>query len=72
MRIQGSMFMPDDAIDAFRRNPDGSWTCVEETFIFGYGGIITINPGLTFKAEEYSWGVDIAGVLEDRLKEKKS
>ena len=71
MRAQGSMFMPEDAVDAFKHNPDGSWTCIKETMIFGYGGIITIKPGMTFRKGEYQWGVDVAGVIEDRLAEEK-
>lgn len=71
MRVQGSMFMPEDAINSFKRNPDGTWTCIKETMIFGYGGIIRIEPGMTFAKGEFRWGVDVPGILEDRLAEKK-
>ena len=70
MRVQGSMFMPEDAIDSFKRNPHGSWTCIKETMIFGYGGVINIELGMIFRRGELHWGVDVAGILEDRLNNK--
>ncbi len=67
MRVQASMFMPEDAVSAFRKNSDGSWTCVKETMIFGYGGIINIEPGKTFKRGTIYWGIDMVAFLDENI-----
>lgn len=50
--------------DAFKKNPDGSWTCVTNTDIKKAGRIIRINPGMTFRKEYPQWGIDVVGLLE--------
>lgn len=64
MRIQ-TMFMPEDACSCFMKNPDGTWTCIKETMIFGYGGIIPITPGLNFTEGVIWMGVDLAAWLNE-------
>ena len=50
---------------AFRRNPDGSWTCVEPATLEGPGGRrIQVTPGSTFVRGTNFMGVDLAEWLD--------
>lgn len=56
--------MIPDLCSYFRRNPDGSWTCIKALDVTVSGAHITANPGMTLVG---SGGIDIGGV--DLLKE---
>lgn len=64
MRIQ-TMFMPEDACSCFKKNPDGTWSSIKPTMIFGYGGITPITPGLVFTKGVVWMGVDMAAWLDE-------
>jgi hypothetical protein len=36
-------------LESFRRNPDGSWTCIREVRITAQMGELTMRPGQTFR-----------------------
>ncbi len=65
------MFMPEDAVSAFRKNSDGSWTCIKPTMIFGYGGIIHIESGMTFERGVKYWGVDMVAFFDENITVEK-
>ncbi len=48
----------------FKKNPDGSWTCIKNTDIRNAYGIYRINPGMTFVKNTSHWGMDVAELLE--------
>ncbi len=48
----------------FRRNPDGSWTCVAESTIEGPNGRMPVTPGMTFARGLKFMGVDLAALLD--------
>ena len=48
----------------FKKNPDGSWTCIKNTDIKSSYGIYRIPPGMTFKKKTTHWGMDVAELLE--------
>ena len=50
--------------DAFKKNPDGSWTTVKAVTITGSTGQIQIAPGQTFKKKVLFMGVDLVALLE--------
>ena len=57
--------METTPLDAFRRNPDGSWTSLKPTAIKTETKLIQIPQGMTFrKGEEYLF-VDVAQWLEE-------
>jgi hypothetical protein len=49
----------------FKKNSDGSWTCVKNTDIKSPYGIIRVNPGMTFKKKTPHWGIDVAELLDE-------
>jgi hypothetical protein len=51
---------------AFRRNADGSWTCIEPATYEGRQGRIQVNPGSIFRHGERFMNVDVAGLLEEQ------
>jgi hypothetical protein len=51
--------------EAYRRNPDHSWTCIKVTDIQTPEGSIRVNPGLTFRKNRPLWGIDVAKLLDD-------
>ncbi len=52
--------------DAFKKNPNGSWTSIGSTTIEGNnGGPIIINPGVTFSKGVATNGVDLATLLDE-------
>ncbi|MBW1998253.1 MAG: hypothetical protein JRJ29_09855 [Deltaproteobacteria bacterium] len=59
--MQGSVSV---ACEAFRKNPDGSWTSVQTTIIRAPIGEIRISPGMTFRKGAKLVGVDVAALLE--------
>jgi hypothetical protein len=48
----------------FKRNHDGSWTCVAESTIQRHGGRIQVMPGSTFLPGVKFMGVDLADLLD--------
>lgn len=48
----------------FKKNPDGSWTCIKNTDIKSAYGIIRVNPGMTFRKKKTHWGIDVAELLD--------
>ena len=48
----------------FKKNPDGSWTCIKNTDIKNPYGIIRVNPGMTFRKTKPHWGIDVAELLD--------
>jgi hypothetical protein len=44
----------------FRRNPDGSWTCINATKIPGYAGVVDVALGQVIKPGEIIGGIVIA------------
>ena len=57
-------------IRAFRRNPDGSWTCIEPATFDGPGGRIQVTPGSTFAPGPKFMNVDLAAWLDEQLKSR--
>ena len=50
---------------AFRRNPDGSWTCVAPATLEGPGGRrIQVTPGSSFVRGTNFMGIDLAEWLD--------
>ena len=48
----------------FKRNSDGSWTCVADSTIQGPSGRIEVKPGNTFIPGAKFMGVDLATLLD--------
>ena len=55
-----------DFIKAFRRNPDGSWSCVAPATFEGPNGRIQVTPGSTFAPGTKFMNVDVAAWLEEQ------
>lgn len=51
-------------LKGFRRNDDGSWTCVAKASYSGHDGTIQVTPGTTFAPGTTFLGVDLVGWLE--------
>ena len=58
-----------DFLKAFRRNPDGSWTCIAPTTFEGPNGRIQVTPGSTFAPGTRFMNVDLAAWLDERQRE---
>ena len=54
----------ENFIDAFRRNADGSWSCIRDVTLNGPGGRIQVTAGKTFHRGMIFMGVDLAGFLD--------
>ncbi len=50
--------------EAFKKNPDGSWTCIKPVTIKGVIGEIQIGVGKTFTRGMQYMGVDLAELLD--------
>lgn len=48
----------------FRKNSDGSWTCIKNTDLKNAYGVYRINPGMTFVKKKPHWGIDVAELLD--------
>jgi len=57
----------DDLRRAFRRNADGSWTCVAPIRIDHPKGRIEVTPGTRLARDTRFMGVDLAAWLEEKL-----
>ncbi|MGH8668030.1 MAG: hypothetical protein ACREUH_02260 [Burkholderiales bacterium] len=58
---------PDQVRRAFRRNPDGSWSCVQPATIPHPTGRIEIAVGTRLERGRRFMGVDVVAWIEDRL-----
>jgi hypothetical protein len=58
----------DGFIQAFRRDADGSWTCVAPTTFDGPNGRIQVAPGTRFTRGTAFMGVDLATWLDERAR----
>jgi len=56
---------------AFRRNADGSWTCVTAATYEGTHGRIQVTPGSTFTRGTTFMNVDLARMLDDYVSGKQ-
>lgn len=59
--MQGSVSV---ICEAFRKNPDGSWTSLQTTIIRAPIGEIRISPGMTFRKGAKLVGVDVVAMLD--------
>ena len=55
----------DRFVKAFRRNPDGSWTCIEPATDEGPYGRIQVTPGSTFFPGTKFMNVDLVYLLDE-------
>jgi hypothetical protein len=64
------MSKPDhqDLNKAFRRNPDGSWTCVALATLNGPNGRIQVTPGTTFAPGTTFMGVELVAWLDKHVR----
>jgi hypothetical protein len=61
------MIVSEQLRRAFRRNADGSWTCVEAIRIDHPKGRIEVTPGTRLARNTKFMGVDLAVWLEETL-----
>jgi hypothetical protein len=55
-------------IDSFRRNADGSWTCVASVTLASRGGPIRFTEGATFSTGMMFMGIRVAKLLDEMAK----
>ncbi len=58
--------MQNIPLDAFKKNPDGSWSCVKQVTIKGPSGEIRIGPGMSFREGVQFMGIDLAALLNQQ------
>ena len=58
----------ENAFNAFKRNPDGSWTCVRNVTFQGPSGRMQVTAGARFYRGMIYMGVDLARYLEAHAK----
>jgi hypothetical protein len=56
-----------NALRSFRREPDGTWICVEPTTLEGPNGRIQVTPGTVFAPGSMFMGADLAKLLDEQL-----
>jgi len=54
----------EDQCKSFRKNSDGSWTCVSKIRIAGPLARSFISPGITFRPGQLFLGIDVVATLE--------
>jgi len=57
----------DNALKAFRREPDGTWVCIEHTTSEGPNERIQVTPGTAFAQGTTFMGADLAKWLDEQL-----
>jgi len=62
----------DKLVKAFRRNPDGSWSCVAPVELEHPTGRIEVAPGSTFIKGTSFMGVDLAEWLGEMDRQKEA
>ena len=55
-------------IDSFRRNADGSWTCVVATTLHQPSGRIQFTEGATFRPGSMFMGIKVTSLLDELAK----
>jgi hypothetical protein len=60
-----------DFFRAFRRNADGSWTCVAPATFDGPSGRIQVTPGSTFAPGTIFMNVDLAAWLDEESRKQR-
>jgi hypothetical protein len=53
--------------ECFRRNADGSWTCIAGTTFLGPNGRVQVPQGARFYPGRSFMGFDVARWLDERL-----
>ncbi len=56
-----------DLTEAFRHNPDGTWSCVAPVTLDHPKGRVQITPGSTFTRGKPFMGVDVAEWLDQAI-----
>ena len=54
----------ENFIRAFRKNADGSWSCIQDVTLNGPGGRIQVAAGTRFERGQFFMGVDLARFLD--------
>jgi len=54
----------ENFIRAFRKNSDGSWSCIQDVTLNGPGGRIQVVAGTRFERGQLFMGVDLARFLD--------
>jgi hypothetical protein len=62
----------DDLLNAFRRNPDGSWFCIAPVTLQHPTGRIEVAAGSTFVEGRDFMGVDLAAWLGAARRQRQS
>lgn len=57
----------DEFLKAFRRDPGGTWICVEAATFEGPNGRIQVTPGTRFAPGSMFMGADLAKWLDEQL-----
>jgi hypothetical protein len=57
----------NSALRAFRREPNGTWVCIEPATFEGPNGRIQVTPGTAFARGTMFMGADLATWLDDQL-----
>lgn len=58
--------MQESPCNAFKKNPNGSWTCIRPVTLFKpAGGSISLSPGITFKKGVVFMGLKVAKWLDE-------
>ena len=57
----------DEFLKAFRRDPGGTWICVEPATFEGPNGRIQVTPGTRFAPGSMFMGADLAKWLDEQL-----
>lgn len=57
-----------DVRDAFWRNEDGSWICIDPVTIDHPQGRMQVSPGTTLTPGMLFMGIDLAAWLEEELR----
>ena len=58
----------ENFIDAFRRNTDGSWRCIQNVTLNGPNGRIQVAAGTIFRPGMSFMGIDLAGFLDQEAR----
>jgi hypothetical protein len=54
--------------ETFRRNADGSWTCIRHATFDGPAGRMQVSPGTTFAPGTLFMNVDLALWLDEEVR----
>jgi hypothetical protein len=56
-----------ELLKAFRREPDGTWVCIQGTTFDGPNGRIQVTPGTAFAPGTTFMGADLSKWLDEQL-----